>query len=173
MQSVWTDGQHDVNMSLQHEQTSPLSDNPSTTSMPSAVSPSPQHNEQTGPIIIEEDDLKVVTDLAETIVAYCKEHNVEDPVDILRYFQKIMVEGRALRIQDSGRIEEGDTNFILVDRFKILETALEEVKSLENLRKTLEVQFYGEVSPLLHYMYCAIYNSILDCSICYPPRYRI
>ena len=55
------------------------------------------------------------------------------------------MEGRALRIQESGRMEEGETNFILVDRLNILETALEEVKSIKNLRKTLEV-FYGEVS---------------------------
>lgn len=43
-----------------------------------------------------------------------------------------MVEGRALRIQDSGRMEEGGTNFIFVDRFNILKTALVEVKSLKN-----------------------------------------
>ncbi len=93
-----------------------------------------------------------MNDLAEKIVACCKDHNVEDPVEILRYFQQVMVEGISLRIQDSGRIEEGETSFILVDRFNILETALEGVKALTNLRKTLEVQFYGEVSST-HNMY--------------------
>ena len=34
----------------------------------------------------------------------------------------------------------------MVDRYNILETSFEEVKSLENVRKTLEVQFYGEIS---------------------------
>ena len=94
----------------------------------------------------EEDPDSLINDLANNIVTYCKENKVNDPVEILRYFQKVMVEGRALRIQESGRMEEGETNFILVDRLNILETALEEVKSLTNLRKTLEVQFYGEVS---------------------------
>ena len=94
----------------------------------------------------EEDPDSLINDLANNIVTYCEEDKVNDPVEILRYFQKVMVEGRALRIQESGRMEEGETNFILVDRLNILETALEEVKSLTNLRKTLEVQFYGEVS---------------------------
>jgi hypothetical protein len=42
-------------------------------------SPPPQHHEQTGSSITE-DDLKVVNDVAEKIVAYCKDHNVEDRV---------------------------------------------------------------------------------------------
>ena len=56
-----------------------------------------------------------------------------------------MVEGRALGIQDVSSVEEGETNLIMVDRYNILETSFEEVKSLENLWKTIEVQFYGEV----------------------------
>ena len=40
-----------------------------------------------------------------------------------------------LRIQESGRIEEGETNFISVDRSNILETALEEVKSSKKFTK--------------------------------------
>ena len=91
------------------------------------------------------DDAKV-DDLATKIVGYCTSHNIEDPIEILRYFQKIMVEGRALGIQDVSCVEEGETNIIMVDRYNILETSFEEVKSLENVRKTLEVQFYGEVS---------------------------
>ena len=90
------------------------------------------------------EDVKV-DDLATKVVGYCTSHNIEDPVEILRYFQKIMVEGRALGIQDVSSVEEGETNLIMVDRYNILETSFEEVKSLENLRKTLEVQFYGEV----------------------------
>ena len=78
----------------------------------------------------------VINDLANKIVSYCQENEVTEPVEILRYFQRVMVEGRALRIQESGRMEEGETNFILVDRLNILETALEEVKSIKNLRKT-------------------------------------
>ena len=97
---------------------------------------------------INEDDSddNDVNDLAVKIVDYCTSHNIEDPVEMLRYFQKIMVEGRALGIRDVSRMEEGDTNFIMVDRYNVLETSFEEVKSLQNIRKTLEVQFYGEVS---------------------------
>lgn len=159
MQSVVLDD------SPQHGQTSPLEGSPSTTSV--LDSSSPQNDENPGSSIIEEDTLKVVNDVAEKIVAYCKENNVEDPVEILRYFQKVMVEGRALRIQDSGRTEEGDTNFIMVDRYHILETALEEVKSLKNLRTTLEVQFYGEVSPLLNNMCVIICCTVLGNILCY------
>jgi hypothetical protein len=91
------------------------------------------------------DDAKV-DELATKIVQYCTSHNIEDPIEMLRYFQKIMVEGRALGIQDVSCVEEGETSLIMVDRYNILETSFEEVKSLENVRKTLEVQFYGEVS---------------------------
>ncbi|CAB4030287.1 leucine-rich repeat-containing DDB_G0290503 isoform X1 [Paramuricea clavata] len=91
------------------------------------------------------DDAKV-DDLATKIVGYCTSHNIEDPIEILRYFQKIMVEGRGLGIQDVSWVEEGETSLIMVDRYNILETSFEEVKSLENVRKTLEVQFYGETA---------------------------
>lgn len=39
---------------------------------------------------------------------------------------------------------EGETNFIVVDRNNILETTFVEINSIENLRTTLEVQFYDE-----------------------------
>ena len=80
------------------------------------------------------------------VIEYCKSHNVEDAVEILRCLQNIMVEGRALSIQDPTSFDDGETNFIMVDRYNILKTSFDEVKCLKNLRKTLEVQFYGEVS---------------------------
>ena len=80
------------------------------------------------------------------VIKYCKSHNVEDAVEILRCLQNIMVEGRALSIQDPTSFDDGETNFIMVDRYNILKTSFDEVKCLKNLRKTLEVQFYGEVS---------------------------
>ena len=79
------------------------------------------------------------------VIKYCKSHNVEDAVEILRCLQN-MVEGRALSIQDPTSFDDGETNFIMVDRYNILKTSFDEVKCLKNLRKTLEVQFYGEVS---------------------------
>ena len=43
---------------------------------------------------------------------------------------------------------EGDTNFILVDRNNILETSFEEMSEIKSgdIRKTLQFEFYGEVS---------------------------
>ena len=40
----------------------------------------------------------------------------------------------------------GETNFILVNRDKLLDTAFDELKFHSNYRVTLEVQFYDEVS---------------------------
>lgn len=80
------------------------------------------------------------------VIEYCKSHNVEDAVEILRCLQNIVVEGRALSIQYPASFDDGETNFIMVDRYNILKTSFDEVKCLKNLRKTLEVQFYGEVS---------------------------
>ena len=48
--------------------------------------------------------------------------------------------------EDPTSFDDGETNFIMVDRYNILKTSFNEVKCLKNLRKTLEVQFYGEVS---------------------------
>ena len=99
-------------------------------------------------IIDEGDDLKVVNDLAEQIVTFCKEHDIINPVEILRHFQNVMVYVRPLRVENVSQVVQGVTNFILVDRFNIMETAFDEIKSLTDLRKTLEVQFYGEVGIL-------------------------
>lgn len=51
-----------------------------------------------------------------------------------------------MEITDTTQCDEGDTNFIIVDRNNILETGFEEVNSISNLQKTLEVQFYDETA---------------------------
>jgi hypothetical protein len=76
---------------------------------------------------------------------YCREKNVVNPVEILRCLQKNVVIGRALDVEDPSQVEEGATNFIIVDRNNLLNTAFDEIGGLENPRLTLEVQFYGEV----------------------------
>ena len=45
-----------------------------------------------------------------------------------------MVEGRAPSIQDPTSFDDGETNFIMVDRYNILKTSFDEVKCLKNLR---------------------------------------
>ena len=63
---------------------------------------------------------------------------------MLRYLQKKIVSGRPLKVTNSSRILEGETNFITVDRHNILETTFEELKHVADPRVTFEVQFYGE-----------------------------
>ncbi|CAG2233619.1 unnamed protein product [Mytilus edulis] len=77
--------------------------------------------------------------------------NITDPVEILRFIQGKIVTGRKLDIDvscHSGETCEGETNFIMVNREKLLETALDEIAQTKDkdLRKTLEVQFYHEVN---------------------------
>ena len=97
-----------------------------------------------------------VEDVIKNIIHYCMEHQVNDPVEILRYYQKEMVIGRSLEVSDVSCFDDGQTNFLMVDRKNIIDTAFEEIKSLSNLRITLEVEFYGEVSFYFHFIY-AVY----------------
>ncbi|KAH3820146.1 hypothetical protein DPMN_121890 [Dreissena polymorpha] len=81
---------------------------------------------------------------------YCRSHNISNPVDILRIYQERTVIGRPLEINEDNLNTgiEGETNFIMVDRSNLIQTAFDEISTLtvNNLRKCLEVQFYGEVS---------------------------
>jgi hypothetical protein len=93
----------------------------------------------------------------ETVVAFAIEHlishNIENPVEMLRYLQSVIVIGRKLDIDSTDDSIEGETNFINVDRQNVLETALDEIKTIDNPRLTLEVQFYDEVSlGIEHYI---------------------
>ena len=87
-----------------------------------------------------------VNKVADEVVQFCQEKDISDPVEILRCLQKHMVTGRQLEIENISEANEGATNYILVDRSNILQTAFDEISSLEDLRKTLEVNFYNEVS---------------------------
>ena len=66
-------------------------------------------------------------------------------MEILRYFQQKMVIGRPLEVQSVDEVNEGETNFVMVDRQNLMLTAFDEISFLTELRKTLQVQFYGEV----------------------------
>lgn len=78
-----------------------------------------------------------------------KKKHIVDPVEILRKIQQELVTGRPLEVEDVSDCVEGDTNFISVDRYNLLETARDEIESLTDLRLTLEIQFYNEVSIVL------------------------
>lgn len=76
----------------------------------------------------------------------CGEMNAKTPAEILRISQAVLIHGRELEITDESVSPQGDTNFIMVDRYKIIETAFKEIMNLEDKFLTLEIQFYGEVS---------------------------
>ena len=79
-------------------------------------------------------------------VAYCLQHNISNPVEILRCLQKEIVTRQPLELTGVTQCSSGETNFILVNRDKLLDTAFDELKFHKNYRVTLEVQFYDEVS---------------------------
>ena len=85
--------------------------------------------------------------LAEEAVAYCQENDISNPSEILRVIQNKFVKGRNLEVERVDAVSEGMTQYILVDRNSIIVTAFEELKevALMDLRKTLQVDFYGEV----------------------------
>ncbi|XP_070549505.1 uncharacterized protein [Ptychodera flava] len=87
---------------------------------------------------------ETVDDVVTATYEYCNTNSVSDPVEILKIFQSKMVTGRKLDIEDSAVLVQGETNFIMVNRSKILSTALDEICLIDNPRLTLEVEFYGE-----------------------------
>ena len=87
----------------------------------------------------------------------CVNQEITDPVEILRFLQSEIITGRKLEAggtqdDDPCGVDEigksDDTNFIIVDRSDILATSFDEINTIkdDDLKKTLEVQFYGEVS---------------------------
>ena len=67
-----------------------------------------------------------------------------DPIEILRFLQKAIVQGRALEVTSLDIVNEGETNFITVDRDNILQTTFIELKYVTNPRLTFQVDFMGE-----------------------------
>ena len=72
-------------------------------------------------------------------VNYCKSNGIENPVEILRYAQSLIVTGRPLDVQDVTVSLDGETNFILINRQDVLRSAMEEVQFLKDPRLTLAV----------------------------------
>ena len=91
-------------------------------------------------------------ELYDDIVKYCKQNNIDEPIEILRIMQQKIVMGRPLEIENEESIIEGDTNFIIVSRDNILEEGLEEVRGITNPKICLEVQFTGEVGNCIYYL---------------------
>ena len=112
-----------------------------TSVLPSIISPQ-ETNQSTH---------KNVDELINDAVQYCIEKNLsQNPVEVLREVQKVVVKGRPLDITDESECPEGETSFIIVNRSNLLGSAFDELAEITDKRLTLEVQFYKEV-------YIAIY----------------
>ena len=68
-----------------------------------------------------------IYDEINNIIQYCKEQDFNNPVEILKYLQENLVQGRPLEIADASQCIDGETNFIMVDRSNLLNTATEEI----------------------------------------------
>ena len=69
---------------------------------------------------------------------------------------------RNMRTHSALCVENFLTNYILVDRANILTTSLDEIKDITDLRRTLQVEFYGEVSNCSFSVTCLlmVYSTI-------------
>ena len=147
-------------MSLINEQQS-LTDPSSNAQQPST--PSAESTSQSGELpntIVQTVDLTAVDEVenytvdevVEFTVAYCKENSINSHVEILRCFQQKMVTGRALDVKSVSEATEGETNFIIIDRSNLINTSFDEIMFLAEYRRTLQVQFYGEVCTIYFLM---------------------
>ena len=82
--------------------------------------------------------------IAKRCVNYCRANGIDNPVEILRYAQSLIVSGRPLDVQDVSETPEGETNFILINRQDVLKSTMDEMQFLKDPRLTLSVGFYGE-----------------------------
>ena len=76
-------------------------------------------------------------DIVQQCIDYCREKKIEDPVEILRVAQQFIVTGRQLEVISLTECLEGETNYILINRQDVLDSAIEEISPLINPRLTL------------------------------------
>ena len=86
-----------------------------------------------------------IDDEINNIILYCKEQDFNNPVEILKYLQENLVQGRPLEIAHASQGSYRWRNKLHNDRSNLLNTATEEIEHLQNTFLTLEVQFYSEV----------------------------
>ena len=53
----------------------------------------------------------------------------------MKYLQSQLVQGRTLDVSDVSNVDDGLTNFIMLDRAKLITTGLDKLKALENRLK--------------------------------------
>ena len=77
------------------------------------------------------------------IIENYKTTDLNNPVEILKYMEIRLVQGRPLDIEDVTQCISGATNFIMVDRSDLMNAVLKEIQHVSFV--TLEMQFYNEV----------------------------
>ena len=79
-----------------------------------------------------------------TIRKAVHKQGLSDPIEMLRFLQKELVQGRDLDVTSESELKEGETNYIRIDRYDILKTTFTELRSIENFHITFDVDFLGE-----------------------------
>ena len=69
---------------------------------------------------------------------------MEEPTAILKKYQRDFLRGRELQTDIEESVIYGQTSTIYVGRYHLWEDANAEIKSIENLRFPLNVEFNGE-----------------------------
>lgn len=72
--------------------------------------------------------------------------STEEPTTILKTYREEFLTGRKLDLTEVNETIEGETSTIFVGRHTLWDDANSEIKSLNDIRHPLEVQFYGEQS---------------------------
>ena len=121
-----------------------------------------QTDENTNEPLIAQDINSIVSD----VLQYCDENQICSTKEVIRLLQSKAVKGRSLEIENENECLEGATNYILVDRFNILQTGMDEIAGLEDIFFTLEVQFYGEVMPKFLQFY-SCWAQLIDILVTY------
>ena len=108
-----------------------------------------EHGDEVIVISVTVQNMNSEGDIKEAVnscIKSCKEGNIQNPIEILRSAQQHIFQGIPLDISSPCQPLEGETNFISINRYDVLISAIEEIKAIENLRLSLEVSFYGEIA---------------------------
>ena len=73
-----------------------------------------------------------IYDEINNIIKYSKEQDFNNLIEILKYLQENLVQGRPLEITDASQFIDGEKNSKMVDRSNLLNTATEETHYLQN-----------------------------------------
>ena len=85
-------------------------------------------------------------DAADALLNEISTQGLSDPVEILRFLQKNIVEGRELDVGDTSDTPEGETNYICVNRHDILTSTFSELEAIQNFHITFKVDCFGEMA---------------------------